>query len=250
MLGGDNQANGAGGALWGFKRMEGPRSSRHRSGRPKLKRHRHRRSRSDSSERDVRSRTRSRSRGADSSLSRLSDAIVEGMDRLLVRSESSRVPKVSTSLVQNVIEPFDPRHHNIEEWLDAVDEFKAIYDWDDRTTSHLTLNKLSGPAEVWYRGLPSRVFSWDQWRENFLATFKIKRNLFDVMREMMACEPDQFETLYEYCFQKMAFINRLKIPMNGEDQVSLITGAIQDEHLKLGGRMAVGYSAPRSRSRR
>jgi hypothetical protein len=201
--------------------MEGPRSSRHRSGRPKLKRHRHRRSRSDSSERDVRSRTRSRSRGADSSLSRLSDAIVEGMDRLLVRSESSRVPRVSTSLVQNVIEPFDPRHHNIEEWLDAVDEFKAIYDWDDRTTSHLALNKLSGPAEVWYRGLPSRVFSWDQWRGKLLATFKIKRNLFDAMREMMACEPDQFETLYEYCFQKMALINRLKIPMNGEDQVSL-----------------------------
>jgi hypothetical protein len=75
--------------------------------------------------------------------------------------------------------------------------------------------------------------SWDQWRENFLATFKIKRNLFDVMREMMDCEPDQFETLYEYCFQKVALINRLKIPMNGEDQVSLITGAIQDEHLKF-----------------
>jgi hypothetical protein len=233
VLGGDNQANGAGGALWGFKRMEEPRSSRHRSGRLKLKRHRHRRSRSDSSERDVRSRTRSRSRGADSSLSRLSGAIVEGIDRLLVRSESSRVPKVSTSLVQNVIEPFDPRHHNIEEWLDAVDEFKAIYDWDDRTTSHLALNKLSGPAEVWYRGLPSRVFSWDQWRGKLLATFKIKRNLFDAMREMMACEPDQFETLYEYCFQKMALINRLKIPMNGEDQVSLIIGAIQDEHLKF-----------------
>jgi hypothetical protein len=225
VLGGDNQANGAGGALWGFKRMEEPRSSRHRSGRLKLKRHRHRRSRSDSSERDVRSRTRSRSRGADSSLSRLSGAIVEGIDRLLVRSESSRVPKVSTSLVQNVIEPFDPRHHNIEEWLDAVDEFKAIYDWDDRTTSHLALNKLSGPAEVWYRGLPSRVFSWDQWRGKLLATFKIKRNLFDAMRE--------FETLYEYCFQKMALINRLKIPMNGEDQVSLIIGAIQDEHLKF-----------------
>jgi hypothetical protein len=69
------------------------------------------------------------------------------------------------------------------------------------------------------------------------------------MHEMMACEPDQFEN-NEYCFQKMALINRLKIPMNGEDQVSLITGAIQDEHLKLGGRMAVGYSAPRSRSRR
>jgi hypothetical protein len=81
-----------------------------------------------------------------------------------------------------VIEPFDPRHHNIEEWLDAVDEFKAIYDWDDRTTSHLALNKLSGPAEVWYRGLPSRVFSWDQWRGKLLATFKIKRNLFDAMR--------------------------------------------------------------------
>jgi hypothetical protein len=77
---------------------------------------------------------------------------------------------VSTSLVQNVIEPFDPRHHNIEEWLDAIDEFKAIYDWDDRTTSHFALNKLSGPAEVWYRGLPSRVFSWDQWREKLSAS--------------------------------------------------------------------------------
>jgi hypothetical protein len=140
---------------------------------------------------------------------------------------------VSTSLVQNVIEPFDPRHHNIEEWLDAIDEFKAIYDWDDRTNSHFALNKLSGPAEVWYRGLPSRVFSWDQWREKLLATSKIKRNLLDAMCEMMACEPDQFETLYEYCFQKMPLINRLKIPMNGEDQVSLIIGAIQDEHLKF-----------------
>jgi hypothetical protein len=47
-----------------------------------------------------------------------------------------------------------------------------IYGWDSKTTSHLALSKLRGAAEVWYRGLPSHLFTWEQWREMILNNFQ------------------------------------------------------------------------------
>mgnify|MGYP005985539155 FL=1 len=80
-------------------------------------------------------------------------AIVEGTSKLgenLGVRQGTYTVSVTPG-VNAVIGEFNPLCHNIEEWLDSVDEFAYIYRWDDKTTRHLTLNKLAGPAEVWYR---------------------------------------------------------------------------------------------------
>lgn len=65
-----------------------------------------------------------------------------------------QVIEVVSSVSFEIIQQFNPLFQNVNEWLDATDEFAFIYGWNDRTTAHVALRKLRGPAEKWYRGLP------------------------------------------------------------------------------------------------
>jgi hypothetical protein len=51
----------------------------------------------------------------------------------------------------------------------TVDEYILIDGWDDKTTSHLALGKLRGPAEIWYRGLLPKLFTWVDWRNMMIS---------------------------------------------------------------------------------
>lgn len=97
----------------------------------------------------------------------------------------------------------------------------------------MALNKLRGPAETWYRSLPTRLFLWNEWKEMLRKNFASKRSLHKALQDMMACVAKPGQLLYEYVFQKLAFIHKLKLPINSGDQVDLILGGINDEQLKF-----------------
>ena len=87
---------------------------------------------------------------------------MEGIDKLLERNESK---SRGLGPVLNIIEDFNPIDQNVDHWLKAVDEFAYLHNWSDQVICHLALEKLRGPAETWYRGLPTRLFTWPEWKD-------------------------------------------------------------------------------------
>lgn len=166
------------------------------------------------------------------SVSQLGEAICQGIGRLaesvgVRQAEHQVVSKSSTKIIKE----FNPISKDVTEWLEAVDEFAYIYGWNDRTTCHLALSKLKGPAEVWYRALPTRIFTWSEWKEMLNQQFRPKRNLYAELREMMDCVARNDQSLY--AFDKIALIQKLKLQISGIDQVNLILGGISDDLVKF-----------------
>lgn len=198
------------------------------------------------------SRTRSgdspgRSSPGPASVSQISEAIAAGFGKLAeqveVRETRQQVSGIPLSTAGSIIAEFDPLENDVDEWLESIGEYAQIYNWDDRTTCHLALSKLRGPAQTWYRTLPSRVFTWPEWHDILLRNFPPKRDLHKAIQMMMAYTPEQCKTLYEYTFNKLALINKLKLNINPADRVNLITGGICDEKIKFSVQ-AAGITAP------
>ncbi|XP_063922865.1 uncharacterized protein LOC135137205 [Zophobas morio] len=234
------------------------RKSRRRERSPSRDERRHRRSRSDGTGITVarvagpsggdtstrRDRSCDASRGSDArgstggtssqGMADIDAAIVKGIHQLV---QQCRLPSprssVSTTAADKIIPEFDPREQSIAEWIAAVDEYAYIHHWDDKRVSHFALGKLRGPAEIWYRSLPTRLFSWPEWREMLISNFKRKRKLHEALTTMLARVPLVSETLYEYVFHKLALIQKLKISLTGEDVIDRIMGGIDDDQIKF-----------------
>jgi hypothetical protein len=183
-------------------------------------------------DRDRRQR-RHASRAESDMFTQLGSAIVSGIDRLVGKNKPTSTVSTSLSISSNIVAEFNPLENCIEEWVNSVDEYALIHGWDDKTTSHLALGKLRGPAEIWYRGLPTKLFTWGEWRDMLINNFKQKRNLHQALTNMMACVPGRSERLYEYVYRKLALIHKLKLPINDEDKVNLIMGGINDDQVKF-----------------
>lgn len=148
---------------------------------------------------------------SDVTASQIGEAIAQGMSKAvgIASGKSSSLAGVST-ITNNIIMEFNPINNDVEDWLNSIDEYAVIYNWDECTTSHLALSKLRGPAETWYRGLPTKIFSWKEWKDMLVENFKPVRDLNKCLKEMMACVPKAESTLYEYLYEKLALIHKLK----------------------------------------
>jgi hypothetical protein len=166
----------------------------------------------------------------------ISEAIVRGMQEVagkLQKANEGRSVSMHTSLIKNIVAEFNPIETDVTSWIHEVDEYVIIYGWDSKTTSHLALSKLRGAAEVWYRVLPSHLFTWEQWREIILNNFQKKRYLHGSMKAMIDCTTNKYDTYYEYHFAKLALIHKLKLPISQGDQVNLVMGGLEDERIKI-----------------
>lgn len=171
---------------------------------------------------------------ATESVSQLGEAISQGIGRLVQNLGVSQAERqVVSTASTSIIDEYNPFTHNITEWLAAVDEFAYIYGWSDRTICHLALSKLRGPAEVWYRALPTRIFTWPEWKKLLTEQFRAKRDLHADLTKMMQCVAHPNQSLYAYTFEKLSLIQKLKLPLSGEDQVNLILGGISNEQIKF-----------------
>jgi hypothetical protein len=213
------------------------RPKRRRSGKEK-RRHRHRTPRSTTEGRSGKSRrrhlseSRTSSQRTEQTVSRVSEVILKGMSEV-VRQVKPRTEVSVGTISSGILNEFNPLTGNVDDWLHAVDEYAQIYGWDDKVTSHLALAKLRGPAEVWYRGLPTHLFTWVEWKEMLRQNFIPRRDLHKLLSNMFACVPKAHQSLYEYAFEKLALIHQLKIPLSSEDQVNLIMGGIADDNIKF-----------------
>lgn len=52
-----------------------------------------------------------------------------------------------------------------------------------------------------------------------LRDFKPKRDLCTLLQDMMRCVPQKRQTLYEYAFNKLALINKLKLTLVSDESI-------------------------------
>lgn len=72
-----------------------------------------------------------RSNGNESAISSLSDALVESLSKVAQQYGNTRAHNqvgIGMSLSNNIVPEFDPRKHNLDEWLHAVYEYALLYD--------------------------------------------------------------------------------------------------------------------------
>lgn len=102
----------------------------------------------------------------------------------------------------NVIPEFDPSDgsQNIESWIHKVTECAQIYSWNEMQICHYALAKLTGLAKRWYQGLPSLLFTWEQWKCKLKAAFPSTENYGDLLQRMLQlrCKIGQPLDIYYY----------------------------------------------------
>lgn len=145
--------------------------------------------------------------------------------------------------VLNVIPEFDPskRNQTIETWLTKVNECAEIYNWSERQIIHYALPKLTGLAQKWYQGLPSVLFSWNEWQNKLKLAFPSDQNYGQLLTDMLECKARFGECLEDYYYQKMVLLNRCGI--TGKHAIDCILFGIEDRSVRTSAE-AVQFTEP------
>lgn len=163
----------------------------------------------------------------------ISKALLEGIDKVINRDKIESQNLLGLTMTNNIIGDFNPLEHNAIDWTKSVDEYAEIYNWSETVICHLALSKLRGPAEIWYRGLPSRLFTWPEWKALLIKYFEPQRDLHKSMLKMVTYVAKPEQSLYTYCFEKLTLINQMGLDINDSDKVNLIMGGIENENIKF-----------------
>lgn len=145
--------------------------------------------------------------------------------------------------MNNTIPEFDPsrKEQTMTMWLHKVNECSTIYGWTEKQTVHFALPKLRGIAQRWYEGLPSVLFSWDEWQTKLLSAFPSTENYGQMLSDMLAKRARFGDSLETYYYDKIALLNRCGI--TGSRAVECILHGIDDRSIRLGAE-AVQYDNP------
>ncbi|KAF2891948.1 hypothetical protein ILUMI_14225, partial [Ignelater luminosus] len=171
-------------------------------------------------------------------------AKVVGASHSSASSASSNAPP-SQHFRGHLVPDFNPEQpdQNVEAWCLKVDELKEIFGWTDETTVYHALSKLRGLAEVWYKGLPTIRFSWDEWKVKLQNAFPSRVDYFETLRRMLAREKCPSESYLRYFYEKSALLAACKI--EGTDGVSCLIGGITDRVVQAAAR-AGDHATPES----
>ncbi|KAL0883751.1 hypothetical protein ABMA27_015856 [Loxostege sticticalis] len=138
----------------------------------------------------------------------------------------------------NAIPEFDParKEQTITMWLHKVNECSVIYNWTERQTIHFALPKLKGLAQKWYEGLPTVLYSWQEWQEKLKLAFPSEENYGQLLTSMLAKRARFNDSLEEYFYEKVVMLNRCGI--SGKRAVDCVVFGIDDRSVRLGAEAA------------
>lgn len=100
--------------------------------------------------------------------------------------------------------------------------------------------RLSGIAKVWHASLANYDMTWQHWKEQLLESFPQKANYVELLREMLNKRKFPGESMTQYFYNKLAFLNKLEI--SGEKAVACIIDGLPP-HMKAPAR-AGNYGRP------
>lgn len=138
----------------------------------------------------------------------------------------------------DVVPPFNPKDVNqdINAWCVKVDESRNMFGWSEEITIFNAISKLEGLASVWYKGLRSINFTWEEWKQKLRRAFPSQRDYHDLLEEMMKRKKKFDETFSQYFYEKQALLNACNI--TGREAVSCIIGGILDTQIRIGAKAA------------
>jgi len=119
--------------------------------------------------------------------------------------------------IEMVVPEFDPVHGTItiEKWIDKVEEYAILYEWDDVAIQHFALTKLAGVARLWRDSLPREERTWLQWVPLLKANFPSTNE--DILRIKLDAQNFTRKTgqnMIEYFYQKLSKCNRAEMSDN------------------------------------
>ncbi|KAK2577570.1 hypothetical protein KPH14_012732 [Odynerus spinipes] len=85
--------------------------------------------------------------------------------------------------VTSVLPDFDPVKGNltINQWIEKIEEYGDMYQWDEITVRHYALSKMVGVARKWRDSLPCLNRSWLQWKELLRENFPESKSNLKIM---------------------------------------------------------------------
>lgn len=196
------------------------RSKRARSRRPSLS------SSSSSSEGD---RQRKKIKKLERKISKLTQQVSDSNNR-----------QMSSVINETVIPVFDPSVENltVTEWVQKVDELSVYHSWSKLMTLKLAASRLRGNARKWYDTAQISCSDWDTVKELLQNNFPGSVKFGKLLVEAAVCVPHPKRNLGDYCFEKVAKLNKLHLPIPDEFLIDSVIEGITDKSVALAARAA------------
>lgn len=133
---------------------------------------------------------------------------------------------------KNIIPEFNPsgRNQRMDVWLKKVNECAKVYGWDERTTAHFAVQKLTGLAKTWYESLNSIMFTWGEWQVKLMDAFPCEQNYGQILEDMLRRKSKPNELIENYFYEKLALLNQCEI--SGRRAVDCIIHGISDRTMR------------------
>ncbi|KAI5633527.1 immunoglobulin i-set domain-containing protein [Phthorimaea operculella] len=122
------------------------------------------------------------------------------------------------------------KNQRMDIWLKKVNECATVYGWDERTTVHFAMQKLSGLAKTWYESLSSILFTWSEWQVKLLNAFPCEQNYGQMLEDMLKRRSRPNELIENYFYEKVALLNQCEI--TGRRAVDCIIHGITDRTMR------------------
>lgn len=150
------------------------------------------------------------------------------------KGENSKATSLNNNNMNNVVPEFDPFNgaQTIDCWLRKVNECAIIYGWNEKQTIHFSLQKLTGLAKKWFEGLPTIVYSWDEWQSKLKKAFPSEENYARLLEEMLNRTSRNDEHMREYFYDKLGLLTRCEI--QSRKAVDCIVYGITDKSVRNG----------------
>ena len=129
--------------------------------------------------------------------------------------------------ILKVLPQFDPVKENlsITKWIEKIEEFKTLYEWDDVTVQHYALASLSGVARKWKESLPAPTDgakrTWEDWKKELKSEFPDDDDdPLALRKEAENYKRKTDQNITEYYYEKLAKCN--KAEMKDKEIIQLI----------------------------
>jgi len=120
--------------------------------------------------------------------------------------------------MSNVLPEFDPIKSiiTIDQWIDKIEEYAIMYEWDDVSVQHFALSKLTGVAKLWRDSLPRAERTWIDWvqllKDNFPTTSV--EDIVKIKLEAQNYTRKAGQNVIEYFYEKISRCNRANMDDN------------------------------------
>ena len=135
---------------------------------------------------------------------------------------------------ERALPEFDPKNKDLSaiEWLEKVNMFAVMYDWDEAHKIYLASLKLKGIAKSSYDALKSTPMSWDAFTTVIKGQFSGEENFGKLYDQAGLYKSTPNQSLLSYCFEKIKRLNRLNLEIPEEKIVEFVVYGIHDEQLR------------------